>query len=149
MVDFNKLKANSGKKSLEALTAELNKISNKDSGKKGDDRFWTPTVDKAGNGYAVIRFLPPPRNEDVPFVRVFDHGFQGPGGWYIENSLTTLGKNDPVTEYNSKLWNSGIEANKEIARKQKRRLHFISNIDRKSTRLNSSHMSESRMPSSA
>ena len=128
MVDFKKLKSNSGKKSLEALTAELNKISNKDSGKKGDDRFWTPTVDKAGNGYAVIRFLPPPRNEDVPFVRVFDHGFQGPGGWYIENSLTTLGKNDPVTEYNSKLWNSGIEANKEIARKQKRRLHFISNI---------------------
>ena len=127
MVDFSKLKAMSGKKSLESLTSELNKVSGGE-GKSADDRFWTPTVDKAGNGYAVIRFLPAPPNEDVPFVRMFDHGFQGPGGWYIENSLTTLGKNDPVSEYNSKLWNSGIEANKEIARKQKRRLHFISNI---------------------
>lgn len=128
MVDFSKLKAMSGKKSLEVLTAELSKISSGQEGKKGDDRFWSPTVDKAGNGYAVIRFLPPPNNEDVPFIRIFDHGFQGPSGWYIENSLTTIGKNDPVSEYNSKLWNSGIEANKEIARKQKRRLHFISNI---------------------
>jgi hypothetical protein len=127
MVDFKSLKASSGKKSLETLTAELTKISGGES-KGSDDRFWTPTVDKAGNGYAVIRFLPPPAGEDVPFVRIFDHGFQGPGGWYIENSLTTLGKNDPVSEYNSKLWNSGIEANKEIARKQKRRLHFVSNI---------------------
>jgi len=127
MVDFKALKAASGKKSLETLTSELNKVSGGE-GKTSDDRFWTPTVDKAGNGYAVIRFLPAPANEDVPFVRIFDHGFQGPGGWYIENSLTTLGKNDPVSEYNSKLWNSGIEANKDIARKQKRRLHFISNI---------------------
>lgn len=127
MVDFKALKASSGKKSLQTLTSELNKMSGGE-GKTSDDRFWTPTVDKAGNGYAVIRFLPAPANEDVPFVRIFDHGFQGPGGWYIENSLTTLGKNDPVSEYNSKLWNSGIEANKDIARKQKRRLHFISNI---------------------
>jgi hypothetical protein len=127
MVDFAKLKANSGKKSLEALTSEVNKLT-ETGGKTSDDRFWTPTVDKAGNGYAVIRFLPAPADEDVPFVRVFDHGFQGPGGWYIENSLTTIGKTDPVSEYNSKLWNSGIEANKEIVRKQKRRLHFISNI---------------------
>ena len=127
MVDFKSLKAASGKKSLETLTAELNKLSGGE-GKSSDDRFWSATVDKAGNGYAVIRFLPPPENEDVPFVRMFDHGFQGPGGWYIENSLTTIGKNDPVSEYNSKLWNSGIEANKEIVRKQKRRLHFISNI---------------------
>ena len=127
MVDFKSLKAASGKKSLQTLTAELTKISGGES-KGADDRFWSATVDKAGNGYAVIRFLPPKEGEDVPFVRIFDHGFQGPGGWYIENSLTTLGKNDPVSEYNSKLWNSGIEANKEIARKQKRRLHFISNI---------------------
>ena len=127
MVDFKSLKAASGKKSLETLTSELNKLSGGEN-KSSDDRFWQPTVDKAGNGYAVIRFLPPPANEDVPFVRIFDHGFQGPGGWYIENSLTTLGKNDPVSDYNTKLWNSGIEANKEIARKQKRRLHFISNI---------------------
>jgi hypothetical protein len=127
MVDFKALKASSGKKSLETLTSELNKVSGGE-GKTSDDRFWTPTVDKAGNGYAVIRFLPAPSEEDIPFVRLFDHGFQGPGGWYIENSLTTLGKSDPVSEYNSKLWNSGIEANKDIARKQKRRLHFISNV---------------------
>jgi hypothetical protein len=128
MVDFSKLKSNSGKKSLEDLNKKLASISGNESKGGADDRFWSPTVDKAGNGYAVIRFLPAPPNVDVPFVRLFDHGFQGPGGWYIENSLTTLGKNDPVSEYNSKLWNSGIEANKEIARKQKRRLHFISNI---------------------
>jgi hypothetical protein len=128
MVDFKALKASSGKKSLESLTSELNKITEGGAKSGADDRFWTATVDKAGNGYAVIRFLPAPENEDVPFVRMFDHGFQGPGGWYIENSLTTIGKNDPVSEYNSKLWNSGIEANKDIVRKQKRRLHFISNI---------------------
>jgi hypothetical protein len=127
MVDFKSLKAASGKKSLQALTTEVSKL-NSNEGSRGDDRFWSPTVDKAGNGYAIIRFLPAPANEDVPFVRLFDHGFQGPGGWYIENSLTSIGKNDPVSEYNSKLWNSGIEANKEIVRKQKRRLHFISNI---------------------
>lgn len=126
-MDFSKLKANSGKKSLEELNAKLAKVSGTQES-KSDDRFWSPSVDKAGNGYAVIRFLPAPPNEDVPFIRMFDHGFQGPGGWYIENSLTTLGKNDPVSEYNSQLWNSGVEANKEIARKQKRRLHFISNI---------------------
>ncbi len=128
MVDFKALKASSGKKSLEALTSELNKVSGDGQKSGGDDRFWSPTVDKAGNGYAVIRFLPSPSNEDVPFIRMFDHGFQGPGGWYIENSLTTIGKQDPVSEYNSKLWNSGIEANKDIVRKQKRRLHFISNV---------------------
>jgi hypothetical protein len=128
MVDFSKLKSTSGKSALESLNKKLASIAGNESKGGADDRFWTPTVDKAGNGYAVIRFLPAPPNEDVPFVRIFDHGFQGPGGWYIENSLTTLGKNDPVSEYNSKLWNSGVESNKEIARKQKRRLHFVSNI---------------------
>jgi hypothetical protein len=128
-MDFSKLKSMSGKKSLEQLTSELSKVSGNQGEKKSDDRFWTPTVDKAGNGYAVIRFLPAAPNEDVPFIRMFDHGFQGPtGSWYIENSLTTLGKQDPVSEYNSQLWNSGIESDKEIARKQKRRLHFISNV---------------------
>ena len=127
-MDFSKLKANSGKKFLEELNTKLAKVSGNQESKAADDRFWSATVDKAGNGYAVIRFLPAPQNEDVPFIRMFDHGFQGSGGWYIENSLTTLGKQDPVSEYNSKLWNSGVEANKEIARKQKRRLHFISNI---------------------
>jgi hypothetical protein len=127
MLDFKKLKQNSGKKSLESLNTELSKLNSNES-RSADDRFWTPTVDKAGNGYAVFRFLPAPPNEDVPFVRVFDHGFQGPGGWYIENSLTTIGQQDPVSEYNSRLWNTGAESDKEIARKQKRRLHYISNI---------------------
>lgn len=128
MIDFAKLKSSSGKSALENLNKKLASIAGNETKGGADDRFWTPTVDKAGNGYAVIRFLPSPPNEDVPFIRIFDHGFQGSGGWYIENSLTTLGKNDPVSEYNSKLWNSGVESNKEIARKQKRRLHFISNI---------------------
>jgi hypothetical protein len=103
----------------------------KEAGSKDDTRLWQPTVDKAGNGMAVIRFLPAPAvdgDDALPWVRRFDHGFQGPGGWYIENSLTTLGQKDPVSEYNTTLWNSGIEANKDIARKQKRRLHYIANI---------------------
>jgi len=103
----------------------------KEAGSKDDTRLWQPTVDKAGNGMAIIRFLPAPAvdgDDALPWVRRFDHGFQGPGGWYIENSLTTLGQKDPVSEYNTTLWNSGIEANKEIARKQKRRLHYIANI---------------------
>ena len=93
-----------------------------------DDRFWKPELDKSGNGYAVVRFLPTPEGEEMPWVSYWDHGFQGPGGWYIEKSLTTLGKQDPVSEYNTQLWNTGIEANKEIARKQKRRLHYVSKI---------------------
>ena len=94
----------------------------------GDDRIWKPTVDKAGNGYAVLRFLPPAEGEDLPWVRYWDHGFKGPTGqWYIENSLTSIGQADPVGELNSKLWNSGIESDKEIARAQKRRLHYLVN----------------------
>ncbi len=93
-----------------------------------EDNYWKPELDKSGNGYAVIRFLPTPEGEEMPWVSYFDHGFQGPGGWYIEKSLTTLGKQDPVSEYNTQLWNTGIEANKEQARKQKRRLHYVSNI---------------------
>ena len=95
----------------------------------GDDRFWKPEVDKAGNGYAVIRFLPAAEGEDLPWVRYWDHGFKGPTGrWYIENSLTSIGQPDPVGELNSQLWNSGIEADKEKARAQKRRLHYVTNI---------------------
>ena len=94
-----------------------------------DERLWKPTMDKSGNGYAVIRFLPAPNGEDLPWVKLWNHAFQGPTGqWYIENSLTTLGNNDPVSEYNSKLWNSGVESDKEIARKQKRKLQYYSNI---------------------
>ena len=94
-----------------------------------DERLWKPTMDKTGNGYAVIRFLPAPKGEDLPWVKLWNHAFQGPTGqWYIENSLTTLGNNDPVSEYNAKLWNSGIESDKEIARRQKRKLSYYSNI---------------------
>jgi hypothetical protein len=93
-----------------------------------DDTMWKPELDKSGNGYAVVRFLPTPQGEEMPWVSYWDHGFQGPGGWYIEKSLTTLNKKDPVSEYNTTLWNSGIEANKEQARKQKRRLHYVSNV---------------------
>ena len=94
-----------------------------------DERLWKPTMDKSGNGYAVIRFLPACEGEDLPWAKVWNHAFQGPTGqWYIENSLTTLGNNDPVSEYNSKLWNSGVESDKEIARKQKRKLQYFANI---------------------
>ena len=116
---------------LESLTAELSKLNTK-STQAADDRFWYPAVDKAGNGYAVIRFLPPTDGEDVPFVRVWDHGFKGPSGkWYIENSLTTIGEQDPVAEYNSKLWNATDDDNspqRRQARTQKRRLTYISNV---------------------
>ena len=116
------------RKSLyDKILEETNKIQQPE-GKQEDNRFWTPSVDKAGNGYAVIRFLPAPKGEDIPWVRLFSHGFQGPGGWFIENSLTTLNKKDPVSEYNSTLWNRGDEAGKEQARKQKRRLTYMSNI---------------------
>ena len=98
----------SGKTSLDALLQETNKLTNNEGNKGGaDTRFWQPEVDKAGNGYAIVRFLPAPQGEDIPWVRLFNHGFQGPGGWYIENSLTTLNKKDPVSEYNSTLWNRG------------------------------------------
>ena len=94
-----------------------------------DERLWKPVMDKSGNGYAVIRFLPAPEGEDMPWAKLWNHAFQGPTGqWYIENSLTTVGQNDPVSEYNSKLWNSGVESDKEIARKQKRKLSYYSNI---------------------
>ena len=94
----------------------------------GDDRLWKPQLDKTGNGYAVIRFLPAPDGEDLPWAKLYSHAFQGPGGWFIENSLTTLGQKDPVSEHNSQLWNSGLESDKDIARKQKRKLSYYSNI---------------------
>ena len=115
--------------SLDKLLQESSKLSQGGEQSNGpDERIWKPSVDKAGNGYAVIRFLPEPKGEDLPWVRIFDHGFQGPGGWYIENSLTTLNQKDPVSEYNSELWNNGTDAGKEQARKQKRRLKYYSNI---------------------
>jgi len=101
---------------------------NRSSAGAADDRLWKLEVDKAGNGYAVIRFLPAPDKEELPWAKVWSHAFQGPGGWYIENSLTTLGQKDPVSEYNRLLWNSGNDADKDLARKQKRKLTYISNI---------------------
>ena len=130
MVDFATLRSSS-KNSLEKLSQELSKLQSNESS-KDDDRFWYPNTDKAGNGYAVIRFLPAPGDEDMPFVRVWSHGFKGPTGkWYIENSLTTLGKPDPVGELNSKLWNVSEDDSsptRKQARAQKRKLGFISNI---------------------
>ena len=116
--------------SLDKLRQAMESASPSQGEKKSynDDRYWKPELDKSGNGYAVVRFLPTPEGEDMPWVSYWDHGFQGPGGWYIEKSLTTLNKQDPVSEYNTQLWNTGIEANKEIARKQKRRLHYVSNV---------------------
>ena len=128
MVDFAALK-NNRSKSLDKLNSQLSQIAQKSYSDPNEGKFWKPSRDKAGNGFAIIRFLPAPGGEDMPFVRLWDHGFQGPTGlWYIENSLTTLGKDDPVSELNSKLWNTGVDADKEQARKQKRRLHYIANI---------------------
>ena len=126
-MSFADMKKKRGDK-LQSLLKETAKINAPTKGQGDDDRFWRPELDKSGNGMAVVRFLPPPDGEDRPWSRSWNHGFQGPGGWYIENSLTTLGQKDPVSEHNSTLWNSGIEANKEVARKQKRRLNYTSNV---------------------
>jgi hypothetical protein len=123
---FNELKRSSSN-SFERLNQELTKLNTNQSNSR-DERLWTCQTDKAGNGYAVIRFLPAPGGEDVPFVRMFTHGFQEKGGWYIENSLTTIGQQDPIGEMNTRLWNSGIESDKETVRKRKRQLNFYSNI---------------------
>ena len=107
---------------------EMNSSPQQQQSNNNDDNLWKPSVGKDGNGYAVIRFLPPPTGEEMPFVRIWDHGVQGPGGWYIEKSLTTLGEKDPVSELNTQLWNTGREEDKNTARQQKRRLSFYSNI---------------------
>ena len=119
------------KSNFDNLTKQLEKTIEKTDNKKSyqDDRFWKPELDKSGNGYAVFRFLPAIEGEDMPWQRVWNHAFQGPGGqWYIENSLTTLSKKDPVSEENTRLWNTGIESDKDIARKRKRKLSYFSNI---------------------
>ena len=116
--------------SIDKLVKAAEAVSTKAETKSyGDDRFWKPTRDKAGNGYAVVRFLPAKEGEDLPWVRYWDHGFKGPTGlWYIENSLTSIGQDDPVSESNSVLWNSGRDEDKALARERKRRLHYISNV---------------------
>ena len=124
---FSDLKKQS---SLGALTSKLVKEADKMNNKGGgaDERLWKPEMDKSGNGYAVIRFLPAPDGEDLPWVKLFSHAFQGPGGWYIENSLTTVGGKDPVGELNRELWNTGNDSDKDTVRKQKRKLSFYANI---------------------
>ena len=126
MSSFASLKQNRNA-TIANLTAELEKTQQQ-TVSYVDDRYWKPERDKSGNGYAVVRFLPQTEGEDLPWVRMWNHGFQGPGGWYIENSLTTLNQKDPVSEFNTSLWNNGTEAGKEQARKQKRRLNYVSNI---------------------
>ncbi len=125
MASFKDLKKNR-MSNLESLSKQVEKLAEKPSYE--DDRIWKCERDKSGNGYAVIRFLPASNNEDVPWVQLWSHGFKGPGGWYIENSLTTLGKDDPVSKANTALWNSGIESDKNIARDRKRKLSYYSNI---------------------
>ena len=125
MSSFKDLKKNR-MSNLASLTKQIEKLAEKPSYE--DDRIWKCERDKSGNGYAVIRFLPACQDEDVPWVQMWSHGFKGPGGWYIENSLTTLGKDDPVSKANTALWNSGIESDKNIARDRKRKLSYYSNI---------------------
>ena len=122
-------KASSKGDTFAKLSREIEKLNQPAAGSSADERFWKPELDKSGNGYAVIRFLPAPDGEDMPWAKVWSHAFKGPGGqWYIENSLTTLGKDDPVGELNRELWNSGRDSDKEIARAQKRKLSYYSNI---------------------
>ena len=128
MASFKEMKKNR-MANLESLSKQVEKLAEKPSYE--DERIWKLERDKTGNGYAVIRFLPCPptaKDEDVPWVRIWTHGFKGPGGWYIENSLTTLGKDDPVSKANTALWNSGIDSDKNIARERRRKLNYYSNI---------------------
>jgi|TARA_Y100000294_G_scaffold38066_1_gene33735 hypothetical protein len=119
------------KSNFDTLTKQLEKTIDQPDKKNKyqDDRLWKPELDKSGNGFAIIRFLPAIEGEDMPWQRVWHHAFQGPGGqWYIENSLTTLNKKDPVSVENTRLWNTGVESDKDIARKRKRKLQYYSNI---------------------
>ena len=126
-MSFKDLKKQSSLGALtQKLVKEVEKMNN--SGNSDDDKYWKLSVDKSQVGSAVIRFLPAPDGEDMPFVKLYSHAFQARGGWFIENSLTTLGQKDPVSEYNSELWNNGTDAGKDQARKQKRKLTYIANI---------------------
>jgi len=126
-MSFENLKKQSKLGSLtQKLVKEVEKMSTTSS--SADERLWRPEMDKTGVGSAVIRFLPAPEGEELPWAKMYSHAFQGPNGWYIENSLTTIGGKDPLGEHNRKLWNTGSETNKEIVRKQKRKLNYYSNI---------------------
>ena len=126
-MSFKDLKKQSSLGSLtQKLVKEVEKMNTTAGG--ADERLWKPEVDKTGNGYAVLRFLPAPEGEEIPWVKLYSHAFQGPGGWYIENSLTTVGKKDPVSDHNRELWNSGNESDKDVVRKQKRKLSYYANV---------------------
>jgi hypothetical protein len=126
-MSFSDLKKQSKLGSLTSkLVKEVEKMNT--TGGSDDDRLWKPELDKTGNGFAVVRFLPAPEGEELPWAKMYSHAFQGPGGWYIENSLTTVGQKDPVSEHNRELWNSGSDKDKETVRKQKRKLSYYSNI---------------------
>ena len=128
-MSFDNLKRNRGSNIAKLVAAAGGESGNNEKKSYVDDRIWKPTVDKAGNGYAVLRFLPATEGSDLPWARYWDHGFKGQTGqWYIEKSLTSLGQQDPVSESNSKLWNSGDDRDKDIARERKRRLHYVSNV---------------------
>ena len=129
-MDFETLKSSSSNfdKITKALETNLNPEDQSNKNKYQDDRFWKPELDKTGNGYAVLRFLPASEKEEMPWQRVWSHAFQDKGGWYIENSLTTLSTKDPVSEDNTRLWNTGVDSDKDIARKRKRKLSYYSNI---------------------
>ena len=126
-MSFASLKKNRG--NFAKLTEQLEAtVSPQKNSSNRDDRFWKPQTDKSGNGYALIRFLPPSEGEELPWARVFNHGFKGPGGWLIENCPTTIGKPCPVCEENTRLWNTGDKDNQNIVRERKRKLKYISNI---------------------
>lgn len=125
-MNFNELKKKSKVSNLDDLVKKLEDQSKKESYR--DDRFWRPEMDKSGNGFAVIRFLPEVTGEDLPWVKFYTHAFNGPGGWYIENCLTSLNQKDPVSELNTQLWNSGVESDKNLARDRRRKLNYVSNI---------------------
>jgi len=126
-MSFDKLRKQSKLGSLtDRLVKEVEKMNSSSGG--ADERFWKAELDKTGVGSAVVRFLPAPDGEELPWVKVYSHAFQGPGGWFIENSLTTNGGKDPVSDYNRQLWNSGNDADKDTVRKQKRKLSYYSNV---------------------
>jgi hypothetical protein len=125
-MDFSALKRSS-QSDLDSLRDAIQKTESQ-GGNNNDENIWKPEVDASGNGYAIIRFLPAPAGEELPWAKLWTHGFQGPGGWYIEKSLTTLNQKDPVSDMNSRLWNSGDEDDKTIVRQRKRRLEYYSNI---------------------
>jgi len=126
-MSFSNLKKQSKLGSLTSkLVQEVEKMNSSASG--SDERLWKPEVDKAGNGFAVIRFLPASEGEELPWAKVYNHAFQGTGGWFIDNCLTTIDKQCPVCEANRELWNTGSKANQEIVRERKRKLSYYSNV---------------------